>query len=135
MITMSFQQGIIPDTQKHALVRPWIKKPLLDPLDLKSFQPISNYSLLLKMTEQLVVNRPNEHAGQYHLLPWRQWAYRKINSTEAAITIVHKKIVRTTDDGYVSALVLLDLSTALDNVDHDVLLDVLNLHSVSRIVR
>ena len=37
MTSMSFRQGVFPDTHKHALVRPRIKKPTLDPLDVKSF--------------------------------------------------------------------------------------------------
>ena len=47
MISMSFRQGVFPDTHKHALVRPRIKKPTLDPLDVKSFRPISNLSFYL----------------------------------------------------------------------------------------
>ena len=52
-------------------------------------------------------------------------AYRQHHSTETAVTIVHNDIVRATDAGLVSVLVLLDLSAAFDTVDHSVLLDVL----------
>ena len=99
----------------------------LDPLDVKSFQPISNLSFLSKLTERLVVNRFNSHVGKYNQLPLRQSAYSKYHSTETAVTIVHNNIVRAIDAGDVSAFVLLDLSAAFDTVDHGVLLDVLNL--------
>ena len=36
MVTMCLQQGIFLDSHKHALVRPRLKKPLLDPLEFKS---------------------------------------------------------------------------------------------------
>ena len=69
------------------------------------------------------MNQMNAHANQYVLFPERQ--YRWHQSTEMAVTIVHSDIVRSTDAGFVSALVLLDLSAAFDTVDHGILLDVL----------
>ena len=44
---------------------------------------------------------------------------------QTAVTIVHNGIVRSTDAGFVSALVLLDLSAAFDTVDHGILFEVL----------
>ena len=59
------------------------------------------------------------------LLPLRQSAYHAHHSTEMAITNVHNRLVRNVDrGGHVSALVLLDLSSAFD-VEHAILLDVL----------
>ena len=71
------------------------------------------------------MDRFNKHADLYHLLSLRQLAYGQHHSTETAITVVHNDMVRATDAGEVSVLVLLDLSSAFDIVDHDVLLDVL----------
>ena len=59
------------------------------------------------------------------LFPARQSAYRQHHSTEAAVTIVHNDIVRSTDAGFVFYLVMLDLSAAFDTVDHGILLEVL----------
>ena len=66
------------------------------------------------------------HSGLFKLLPVRQSAYRRFHSTETAVAIVHNDIVRETDVGQITALVLLDLSAAFDTVDHGVLLDVLS---------
>ena len=95
----SFTQGLFPDSHKHAVVRPRIKKPSLDRLAI--------------------------HMNQYGLFPARQSAYRQRRSTETAVTIVYNDIARSTDAGFVSALVLLDLSAAFDTVDHAILLKVL----------
>ena len=96
-----------------------------DPLDIKSYKPISNLSLVSKIVERLAVDQLNIHANHYDLLPERLSAYRLHYSTETAVTIVHNDIVRSTDAGFVSTLVLLDLSAAFDTVDHVTLLDVL----------
>ena len=122
---MCLQQDIFPDSHKCAIVRPWLKKPSLDPSDIKSFGPISNLSFLSKVAERLVVNRFNKHADLYHLLPPRQSAYWQHHSTETAITIVHNDIVHVIDAGEMSVLVLLDPSAAFVTVNHDVILDVL----------
>ena len=71
------------------------------------------------------MNRMNVHVNQYGLFPAQQLAYRQHHSTETAVTIVRNDIMRSTDAGFVSALVLLDLSAAFDTVDHGILLDVL----------
>lgn len=59
------------------------------------------------------------------MLPSRQSAYRANCSTETALLAVHNDIIRAIDSGKVSALVLLDLSSAFDTVDHSVLLKTL----------
>ena len=61
------------------------------------------------------------------LLTARQSGYRRFHSTETAVIIVHNNNVRATDSGQVSALLLIDLSAALDTVDHGTLLEVLSL--------
>ena len=106
VVTMCLQLGIFSDSHEHALMRARLKKPSLDPLDIKSFRPISNLSFLSKVAERLVVDRLNKHADLYHLLPPRQSAYRQHHFTETAITIVHNDIDRAIHAGVVSVLVL-----------------------------
>ena len=71
------------------------------------------------------MNRMNFHSNQYGLFPARQSAYRQHHSTQTAATIVHNDNVRSTNVGFVSSLMLLDLSAAVDTVDHGILLEVL----------
>ena len=40
MIGLSFMQGYFPASHKLAIVRPRLKKPSLDPLNIKSYRPI-----------------------------------------------------------------------------------------------
>ena len=79
-----------------------------------------------KTIERVVAIRFNEHADAYRLMPLRQSAYRAFHSTETAVTDVHNRLIRCVDrGGNVSVLVLLDLSSAFDTVDHAILLEVL----------
>ncbi len=54
-----------------------------------------------------------------------QSAYRPKHSTETALLRVQDDILRAMDDGKVGVLVLLDLSSAFDTVDHSLLLEML----------
>ena len=44
----SFVEGVLPPSQKYAIVRPRLKMPTVDPYDLNSYRPISNLSFLSK---------------------------------------------------------------------------------------
>ena len=68
----------------------------------------------------------NEHAETHHLLPKRQSAYRAYHSTETTVTAIHNHLVHNVDqNGKVSVLILLELSSAFNIVDRNILLDVL----------
>ena len=125
MCNASLQAGVLPESQKLALVRPRLKKPTLDPGRQDSYRPISNLTFASKTVERLVAARFLRHVDSNSLLPDRQSAYRRFHSTETAVTVVHNGLVRAADSGRVSALVLLDLSSAFDTVDHPILLSTL----------
>ena len=61
-----------------------------------------------------------------YLFPTRQSSYRRGYSTETAMLCVYNDLVRAVDSKLVTALVLLDLSSAFDTVDHSTLLTVLD---------
>ena len=62
MCNASFVQGILPKNQKHAVVRPRLKKSSLKPDDMNSYRPISNLSFISKTIERVVAVRFSEHA-------------------------------------------------------------------------
>ena len=116
------QAGIFPSSHRHAIVLPRIKKTTLDPDSLTSYRPISNLSFISKVVERVVARRLMSHITTHSLLPSRQSAYRRFHSTETVVASVHNELVRSIDDGRVTVLVLLDLSSAFDTVDHSILL-------------
>ena len=93
----------------------------MDPEDVRSFRPISNLSVVSKLLERLVARQLLEYLDRSGLLPRLQSAYCACHSTETAVLNVLPDIPLTIDASNLSALVLLDLSTAFDTVDHDIL--------------
>jgi len=108
-------------------MRPLLKKPTLDADDLSSYRPISNLSFVSKTIERVVDSRLTRHVDLHSLLPTNQSAYRSKHSTETAVVSVHNELVHAVDAGHVGALVMLDLSSAFDTVDHDVMFNVLSV--------
>ena len=118
----SLSLGVVPSPFKAAYITPLLKKPDLDPADVKSFRPISNLSVLSKLLERIVARQLIDYLTAFKLLPELQSAYRAHHSTETAVLKVLGDILRAIDDGDLAALTLLDLSAAFDTVDHQVLL-------------
>ena len=125
MCNQSLTSGIFPSSHQHAIVFPRLKKASLDPDSLSSYRPISNLSFISKVVERTVASRFNQHAATHQLLPVNQSAYRRYHSTESALLSVHNDLVRSLDNGDISCLLLLDLSSAFDTVDHPILCSVL----------
>ena len=85
MMNCSFTTAIFPACQKHAIVKPLLKKPSFDPFDMKSYRPVSNLTFIGKFLECFAVKRFHEHASAHCLFPVHQSAYRPRHSTEIAV--------------------------------------------------
>jgi len=126
----SLQSGVFPDSQKRAVIRARLKKPCLSPDDLNSYRPISNLTFLSKMVERVAARfyepcrRKRSSADQTVNLPEVSfhWVSRSSSSLGLHNDICHVSVI---DQGHVVALVLLDLSSAFDTVDHTTLLSFL----------
>ena len=125
MCNASFSQTKLPSRSKLAIVRPLLKKRTLDPNDPASYRPISNLSFVSKVIEKVVDARLTDHVHKHHLLPVFQSAYRPFHSTETAIACILNDMIGAVDQEHIGALMLLDLSTAFDTVDHQILIEVL----------
>ena len=62
------------------------------------------------------------HMRMNGLYEKHQSAYRCYHSSETALVKVHNNLLRPLDDGCGVFLVLLDLSSTFDTLDHDILL-------------
>ena len=79
---------------------------------------MSNLFYVSKVTEKVIAARLLSHMQDQNLLDPFQSAYRSGHNTETALLHVHNDILRIIDNGNGVFLVLLNLSTAFDTVDH-----------------
>ena len=63
MVNRSFEEALFPDAVKVAVVKPILKKSILDPFDLKSWRPISNIGFVVKIIERIAIQRFNSHVN------------------------------------------------------------------------
>ena len=123
LVSRSFDESYFPTSQKAALVRPLLKKPTLDKYELKNYRPISNLSYTSKLLERAASRQLTQYLETNRLLPRHQSAYRAFHSTETAVLKVYSDVVDAIDGGDVVLLGMLDLSTAFDTADHDILME------------
>ena len=64
----------------------------------------------------------HKHSKDHNLYPVFQSAYRREHSTETALLRVVDDILHNMNRQHVTILVLLDLSSAFDTVDHDIMI-------------
>ena len=118
----SLHSGVFPQIFKTAVIKPLLKKPTLDPNDLKNYRPVSNLPFISKVLEKIVLNQLLNHLKINKLLPCYQSAYRAAHSTETALLRILNDLLVANDESKISVLVLLDLSAAFDTIDHSILL-------------
>ena len=122
IVNESIHSGIVPDCFKKAIITPLIKKPNLDPNELKNYRPVSNLSFISKITEKIVSLQITQYLKTNSLFEKHQSAYRQHHNTETALIKITNDLLLSADDKKVSVLVLLDLSAAFDTIDHTILL-------------
>ena len=96
----------------------------MDLNDPASYRPISNLSFLSEVVEKGSM-ADSQNISVHRLLPVRQSAYPPFHSTETAVVSIHNDMIGVVDQGHIGPLVLLDMSAALDTLDHSIFMDVL----------
>ena len=100
---------------------PLLKKPGLDPDNLANYRPVSNLSFFSKVLEKVIDAQLGKYIESKSLHSRFQSAYRAKHSTETALLKVQSDIFSALDNGRVCVLVVLDLSSAFDVIDHGIL--------------
>ena len=129
LINKSLTTGCFPAESKEAIIWPLLEREGLDLTDLKNYRPVSNLQFLSKLLERVVQARLQAHLDGSSLLPGWQSAYRRLLSTETTVTKVFNDLLIAEDQRQMSSLCLLDLSSAFDTVDCDLLLQRLKRQS------
>ena len=119
---MPLAEGFVPESLKFAIVMPLLKKSNLDHNLFKNYRPVSSLTFIFKVLERVVAKQLNEHMTQNDFHEPLQSAYKRYHSTETALLKVHNVIMWAVERKGVTILLLLDLSSAFDTIDHKVLI-------------
>ena len=114
IVNRSLSSGCFPDSQKIAHVKPLLKKPNLDKEVFKNYRLVANLKYLGKTIERVVSSRISDHVHANNLSDTFQSAYKPFHGTETALLRVNNDILSAMDDGKITTLDLLDLSTTCD---------------------
>ena len=134
LINISIASGCVPPTLKRAYITSIIKKPHLGKTDVNNYIPISNLSVVSKLIERAVCLQLVAYLNAANLMHPNQSVYRRLHSTETALTAVFSDIINELDRGNLVLLSMLDVSADFDCVDHRILLSRLDMSYGIRLV-
>ena len=95
-----------------------------------NYRPISLLSTISKILEKIVYSWVYEFLNRTGQLYENQYGFRARHSCEHAIGQVLGSIIKGLENNFYSACVLLDLSKAFDTIEHEILLNKLELYGI-----
>ena len=128
MINLSFQNGIIPNRFKLAVVLPFYKKG--DHNDYANYRAINLLPSFSKLFELSVEDQLTAFLKQSNILSPTQYGFTKDKNTETVLCAFHEKIVDALDNKLFTLGLFVDFSRAFDCVDHELLLEKLNRYGI-----
>ena len=123
VINMPLTQGVVPICLKKAHVQPLPKRFILDADSLKNYRLVSNLPFLSKQTVWVVASLLTGYLTNFDPAEPCQSPYKAKHSCETTLLRVQNDILRSMNEGKVGVLLLLDLFSAIDRVDHGVSVD------------
>ncbi|XP_030632124.1 uncharacterized protein LOC115813708 isoform X2 [Chanos chanos] len=125
LINSSLSTGVVPSALKGARVKPLLKKPTLNPAGVRSYRPVSLLPFLSKTLECAVYNQLSPYLLRNNHLDPNQSGFKASRSTEITLLAVIEELHLAKAKSLSSVLILLDLSTAFNTVNHQILLSAL----------
>ena len=124
IVNYSITTGIFAQTWKTAIIHLLLKKAGLA-LQLSNFRPVSNLSFLSQVVECAILQQFNKHCKDQDLILDYQSAYHANYSCETALVKIVNNILWAMENKRVTSLMAIDLSTAFNTMDHNILIAVL----------
>ena len=121
IIDRSLTAGIFPSHMKYAHVIPIPKNQSIDRSTLSNYRPISNLSFISKTIERIIAKQLRTYINNNNILHKLQSAYTTEKSTETSLLHTLNNILLFPKNTP-TILILLDLSSAFDTLDHNILI-------------
>ncbi len=120
----------MPDDRPGAIVQPVLKRTGLDPPDLFNSRPISKLPFLSKVMKKVFFysNTIQSFLENYSIFEVFQSGFRAKLRTESVLLRVQNDILLNTYSRTLLILMLLDMSSAFNTVDHNILVSWLGNH-------
>ena len=90
--------------------------------ELSSYRPVGQLPLVAKTLERHIANQLHRHMDNNNIHTVFQSAYRTNHSTETALVRIHNDITCALATHHNVIIILLDLSSAFDTLEHGILL-------------
>ena len=124
----SINNSIFPAKWKEAKVTPLHKSGPYD--DVNNYRPISILPILSKVLEKHVHDSLSEYLQEFSLLHKTQSGFRTQHSCETALINMIDSWLNAMDKGKIIGVVLVDFKKAFDLVDHQILLNKLDIYGI-----
>ena len=128
VFNQSLASGEFPEIFKIAEVIPLYKGK--DRMCESNYRPISLLSTISKILEKIVYSRVYNFLSNTGQLYENQYGFRAKHSCEHAVGQVLGNIIKGLENNFYSVCVLLDLSKAFDTIEHEILLNKLDLYGI-----
>lgn len=129
IINSCILSGYFPCAWKQSIVTPIAK--IREPTEIKHLRSISLLPVLSKVFEKILHQQLRHYLNINNILPDVQSGFRSDHSCVTALCKITDDILTHTDNGLITALVLLDFTRAFDTISHRALVDILKFIGLS----
>ena len=129
IFNFSIFSASFPDIWKIARVAPIVKGSKPD--DLSNYRPIYVLPVVSRLFEKLIYDQLYQYLNKHKYLMSHQSGLRSLHSVVTCLLKGTSDWYVDIDNGRYTAMIFIDLKKAFDKVDHQILLDKIQLHRIT----